>query len=99
MSWILGAPFFKKYTLSFNYDNLMIGYYKKQENNLIQSSNFDYKQLIIIIVFIATVILAFILGMYTHKKIIKAPRKSRANELADTCEYNENNLKDDIINN
>jgi hypothetical protein len=99
MSWILGAPFFKKYTLSFNYDSLMIGYYKKQENNLIQSSNFNYKQLLIIIVFIATVILAFILGMYTHKKIIKSPRKSRANELVDTHEYNENNLKDDIINN
>ena len=99
MSWILGIPFFKKYTLSFNYDNIMIGYYKKQENNLIQTSNFSYKEIIIIVVFIATVIIAFLMGMYVHKKLIKAPRKSRANELTDTCEYCENNLADKIINN
>ena len=28
MSWILGIPFLKKYTLSFNYDNKVIGYLK-----------------------------------------------------------------------
>ena len=99
MSWILGIPFLKKYTLSFNYDNIMIGYYKKQENNLIQTSNFSYKQIIIIVVFIATVIISFLMGMYAHKKLIKAPRKSRANELTDNCEYCENNLADKIINN
>jgi len=100
MSWILGAPFFKKYTLSFNYDNKMIGYLKKNTN--VQSENsvlsISKKEIIFITVFIFSIILAFIMGMYTHKKITKAPRKPKANELEDSCEYienkDENNNKD-----
>ena len=38
------------------------------------------------------------MGMYTHKKITKSPRKPKANELEDSCEYienkDENNNKD-----
>ena len=29
MSWVMGVPFLKKYILSFNFENKMIGYYKK----------------------------------------------------------------------
>ena len=35
--------------------------------------------------------------MYTHKKLSKTPRKSKANELEDSCEYIENKDNDDNI--
>ena len=89
MSWIIGIPFFKKYTLSFNYDNKMIGYLKKKTP--MKTNTFLYKkELVVIIVFVFSIILAFIFGMYTHKKINRKPRKSKANELDDSCEYVEN---------
>ena len=89
MGWILGIPFFKKYTLSFNYDNKMIGYLKK--NIPLKTNAFlNKKELIIILAFVFSIILAFIFGMYTHKKINKMPRKSKANELDDGIEYVEN---------
>ena len=91
MSWILGIPFLKKYTLSFNYDNKEIGYLKK--TNTISHSSVSYKKIIIITVFIFSVILSFFLGMFTHKKISKKPRKSKANELDDSCDYIENSNK------
>ena len=99
MSWILGIPFFKKYTLSFNYDNRMIGYLK-ENINIVQTSGFlNKKELIIIAVFIISIIFAFILGIFTHKKLSKIPRKNKANELEDNCEYiEENKLSNELIN-
>ena len=89
MSWIIGIPFFKKYTLSFNYDNKMIGYLKKKTP--MKTNTLLYKkELVVIIVFVFSIILAFIFGMYTHKKINRKPRKSKANELDHSCEYVEN---------
>lgn len=98
MSWILGAPFLKKYSLSFNYDNKMIGYLKKN-NNPTENSLFSIskKEVLLITIFIFSIILAFVLGMYTHKKIAKAPRKTKANELDDNCEYIENKDKNKDI--
>ena len=92
MSWILGIPFLKKYTLSFNYDNKVIGYLKKN-NNGISHNSVSYKKIIIIAVFIFSIILSFFLGMFTHKKISKKPRKNKANELDDSCDYIENSSK------
>ena len=40
MSWVMGVPFLKKYILSFNFENKMIGYYKKNSNNAHKKSNF-----------------------------------------------------------
>jgi len=97
MSWIMGVPFLKKYILSFNFDNKMIGYYKPNANNTYKKSNFFLfeKENIVIIVFILAVILAFVFGMYTHKKIAKVQRKNKANELDDSFEYEPKNGKED----
>ena len=96
MSWILGIPFLKKYTLSFNYDNKVIGYLKK--TSIFSQNSVSYKKLIIITVFIFSIIVSFILGMFTHKKISKKPRKSKANELDDSCDYIENSNKKNDAN-
>ena len=83
MSWVMGVPFLKKYILSFNFENKMIGYYKINNNNTYKKSNFFLfdKKNIVIIVFIITVTLSFAFGMYIHKKITKSQRKNKANEL------------------
>ena len=97
MSWVMGVPFLKKYILSFNFENKMIGYYKKNSNNSYKKSNFFLfdKKNIVIIVFIIAVILAFVFGMYTHKKITKSQRKNKANELNDSFEYEPKKDKED----
>jgi hypothetical protein len=97
MSWIMGIPFLKKYILSFNFENKMIGYYKPNTNNSYKKSNFFLfeKENIVIIFFIILIILAFVFGMYTHKKITKAQRKNKANELDDSFEYEPKNGKED----
>jgi len=46
-------------------------------------------------VFIIAVILAFVFGMYTHKKITKSQRKNKANELDDSFEYEPQKDKED----
>ena len=97
MSWILGIPFLKKYPFSFNYDNLMIGYLKKNETPFQQNSIFSLykKEIIILTIFIFSIILAFNIGKYTHKRMSKMPRKSKANELEDNYEY----IEDKKVNN
>jgi hypothetical protein len=98
MNWYLGTPFFKKYILSFNYDNKMIGYLK--QNDIPSSENkFSVfkKEIIIGVIFAFSVILAFTLGIYTHKRLSKGPRKSKANELDDdNFEYvNKNEINEE----
>ena len=94
MSWILGIPFLKKYTLSFNYDNKIIGYLKNNNISPFKDSSSYKKEIIIGTIFIVSIILAFIFGMYTHKKLSKKPRKSKANELEESVEYIEDNNLD-----
>ena len=89
-NWTLGIPFLKKYRLSFNYDTKKIGYYKEEKNmNIISKENEgSYLNIIIkIILIIALLVIIFILGMFYQKKIIKIPRKNKANELDDNYEY------------
>jgi hypothetical protein len=100
MSWILGIPFIKKYTLSFNYDTKMIGYYKKESfSDIYEKNKYIY---LYVIVSVVAVVIAFILGFYTHKKFCKNGRKIKANELDDNYEYieeNKENNKDGDTNN
>jgi len=42
--------------------------------------------------------LAFVLGMYTHKKITKSQRKNKDNELDDSFEYETQKDKEDNRN-
>ena len=103
-SWLLGVPFFKKYRLSFNYDTKKIGYYKDDGKIIMKQNrkinnfkllNNNYFKIFLILILICII---FILGMCYQKKIIKLPRKIKANELEDNYEYNSyiNNKNNDI---
>ena len=108
--WILGEPFYKKYTFSFNLDAKIIGFYKKimdDENN--NTSNTDnnnnivYKIFLIIFLSIIGLILIIILMVisFYYGMNLKDKRKKRANELKeDDYEYLPENNKDQnkIIN-
>ena len=90
-NWILGEPFYKKYTFSFNIDAKIVGFYNKifeeenSSNNPENNKNITYIFLIIAITII--LILLMILSFYCGMKL-KAGRKKRANELKeDNYEY------------
>ena len=105
--WIFGIPFLKKYVLSFNYDNKVIGYYadfgkEKQkgdgnngggdEESFFESIAFKVSAIILLVIVI------FIFGMI-FQKYYKKSRKKKANELDDDFDYephkekNEDNKK------
>ena len=95
-NWILGVPFFKKYTLSFDYENKRVGYYLSKGIQILEKKDNKYINIIFKIIGIIFLIgIIFILGMKFQKKQIKIPRKNKANELDDDYEYSpyENNNK------
>ena len=105
-NWTLGIPFLKKYRLSFNYETKKIGYYKDKENINQINENEDNKKIslgsifIKIIIIVILICIIFILGMLFQKKIIKIPRKIKANELDDNYEYDSyKNMQNNDINN
>lgn len=102
--WILGQPFYKKYTFSINVDEKIIFFYNpnlsKEETTKRKKDNernyINIKKIIFIIItviiFVGLLILAFFIG-----KKMSVERKKRANELKDdNYEYfpetKENNL-------
>ena len=106
-NWILGIPFLKKYRLVFNYDTKQIGYFE-YDNEIIQNKNIKNRNILIvlssiyfkIIYIVILIFIIFVLGMIYQRKIIKIPRKIKANELDDNYEYNSNkNNKINDINN
>jgi len=87
-NWILGVPFCKKYTLSFDYENKRVGYYLSKEIQMLEQKDNKYINIIFKIIGIIFLIgIIFILGMKFQKKQIKIPRKNKANELDDDYEY------------
>ena len=86
-----GQIFLKKYLLTFNYDNKMIGFYNKNKNESNEEDideNDERNNLITyIILLIFAFILVFFLGCLVGKKIYQA-RKRKANELLDDHDYN-----------
>ena len=95
-NWVLGEPFYKKYTFSFNLDAKIVGFYKKifNNNNSQEKNEDDNKEgnktfLIILFCIIGgiLVILLMFLSFYYGMKL-KEGRKKRANELKeDNYEY------------
>ena len=90
-NWILGEPFYKKYTFSFNIDAKIVGFYNKifkEENSGNNPDNNKTITNIFLIIAIAIIlILLMILSFYCGMKL-KAGRKKRANELKeDNYEY------------
>ena len=94
--WILGEPFYKKYTFSFNLDARIVGFYDKifpdEKNNeeKIENSNESNNTVKIIFIIISCLILIALLmflSFYYGMKL-KEGRKKRANELKeDNYEY------------
>jgi len=104
MAFTAGQIFLKKYLLTFNYDNKMIGFYHK---NISDDSGYKnekadiyyYEHDIVAICIISVVIiLVFIIGIFVGKKIYDKTRKKKANELIDDYDYSsqENNKKNEI---
>ena len=94
--WILGEPFYKKYTFSFNLDARIVGFYDKifpdEKNNeeTIENNNESNNTIKIILIIISCLILIALLmflSFYYGMKL-KEGRKKRANELKeDNYEY------------
>ena len=91
-NWILGEPFYKKYTFSFNIDARIVGFYSKtfsDENNIeddkvdnidTQTKNKTSLLVVSIILGVIFVAILMILSFYFGMKL-KEKRKLRANEL------------------
>ena len=95
--FILGMKFFEKYQFEFDNDKKLIRYYdtidiidNREENKNNENSNNgkkDNNMIIYICLIILFGIILFVLGMLFQKKILKLPKKKRANELDDDYEY------------
>ena len=102
-SWQFGRTFLKKYRLSFSYDTSLIYYHRKKNEGKIKNNsainasgdnnnkNKNYALKIFFVVVLCLVI--FGLGILFHKLLIKKPRKSKANELDDDFEYQNDEKK------
>ena len=87
-NWILGIPFFKKHTLSFDYENKKIGYYYKNKvKNKGIYNNQNLQRILRILSIIFLIFIIFVLGMICQKKLNKTPRKIKANELDENYIY------------
>ena len=99
--FILGMKFFEKFQFEFDNDKKLIRYYdsidKICDNNICSNNKDkkDYKIILFICLIILFGIILFVLGMLFQKKILKLPRKARANELEEDYEYK---VKDDEKN-
>ena len=98
--FILGMKFFEKFQFEFNNEKKIITHYiKKQEmnkctkcnENFPNSQNGDYKIILIICLIIIFGVILFVLGMIFQKKLLKFPRKTRANELDEDYDYQAKN--------
>ena len=76
----LGAPFFKKYIITFNQDSKLIGFYREIKP---KKSNFNINWPLIFCLFIIIIMLIYII---LSRPIFKK-KKKRANELEDEFEY------------
>ena len=103
----LGQILIKKYTLTFNYDTKMIGFYDKNikiktKNEQKNTGKGKKVELKVIIIFIVCLIVFVLLGFLLGKKIYDKARKKKANELIDDYEYESNdinsNTKKNILN-
>jgi hypothetical protein len=99
-SWYFGKPFFKKYTMAFDFDSKLLGMYTKIFEGGDGSSDDDEDdnsniKLIIIIVALSLIIIGLII--FLIKCYLSLPRKKRANELSDDL-YNYEEEKNEINN-
>ena len=97
--FVLGQILIKKYTLTFNYDTKLIGFYdksKKIETNNEKEKKGDNNNTSnktgTIIIFIISIIIFISIGFLLGKKIYERARKKKANELIDDFEYESHDI-------
>ena len=96
----LGQILIKKYVLTFNYDNNLIGFYNKnieiepkdKKNSEKDGNKYDIK---LIIIFIVCIIVFIVVGFLLGKKIYDKARKKKANELVDDYDYESHDINPD----
>jgi len=82
--WVLGSPFLLKYNFTYDFDSKSVGMYF----GIKEKPKEEFNKVWIAVIISAVVIV--ILGVVIFIIIKKLPRKTRANELKENFEYNEN---------
>ena len=96
--FILGQIFLKKYLITFNFDNKMIGFYNKNiksenEKNIVK---YYYEHdIVFICIIIIGFIIFFIAGFFLGKIIFDKSRRKNANELEDEYDYQSQDKKEE----
>lgn len=82
---VLGEPFLKKYTFTFDLSNKLVGYYDGlNEGADTEKKGFDPTVLVVVLVSIAIIC---VLLFFLYRLWRRQPRKLRGTELEDTYEY------------
>ena len=102
----LGQILIKKYSLTFNYDTKLIGFYdtsKKveasNEKEINGGNNNASKKTGTVIMLIISFVVFIGVGFLLGKKIYERTRKKKANELIDDYEYETNDINSNSKNN
>ena len=103
--WTFGIPFLKKYILTYDYDNRVIGFYRQFKRRYFRRGIFFKYNIIKIIFFIFLTLVFGILAFFIGRHIFGYKRKKRLNELQENYKYeekdeeNENNNINDYTRN
>ena len=92
----MGYPFTKKYLFSYNYDNKMVYFYNKIENEEEKENKYSYTHLeiyiaIIIGLIIIAGIIGFVIGMFFKKKKKSIAQELESEKIDSLFEENETN--------
>ena len=85
--WTFGIPFLKKYLLTYDYDNKVIGFYRQNNNKYsIKKDNLN-NNIFKIILIIFLVLIFTLTGFLISRHIYGYNRKKRINELQENYQY------------
>ena len=87
--WTFGIPFLKKYILTYDYDNRVIGFYRQFKRRYFRRGIFFKYNIIKIIFFIFLTLVFGILAFFIGRHIFGYKRKKRLNELQENYKYEE----------
>ena len=97
--WTFGIPFLKKYLITYDYDNRVIGFYKQKNKKYIIKKDYLKNNIIKIILIIFLILLFALIGFLISRHIYGYNRKKRINELQENYQYEfKTDNKKNIIN-
>ena len=103
--WTMGIPFLKKYFLTYDYDNKVIGFYKQNDKKYIKRKDNLANNFIKIIFIVLLLLICGAFGFLISKYIYGFRRKKRVNELQENYLYeltnnkNKNNNEKNLVGN